>query len=93
MNEALTQIELVQIESVPTIPDADVVAALSAEGLSCDVIGSGAYLEVAVREPDAVAELTGRVTAAVNGLVEAQPRSLVADRLGPLSFCIHPVAA
>ncbi len=84
---------LVQIESVPTIPDADVVAALWAEGLAVDVIGSGTRLDIAVHESAPVDELMGQVTAAVNRLVRAQPRSLVADRLGPLSFCIHPVAA
>ena len=87
------QIELIQIESVPAIPDADVVAALSAEGLAVDVIGSGTRLEIAVHESAPVDELTGQVMAAVNRLVWAQPRSLVADRLGPLSFSIHPAAA
>jgi len=93
MSEALIRATRIQIESVPTIPDADVVAALSAEGLAVDVVGSGTCLEVAVRESGGIAELSGRVTAAVNRLVWAQPRSLVADRLGPLSFCIHPAAA
>jgi hypothetical protein len=82
-----------QIESVPAIPDADVVAALWAEGLAVVVIGSGDCLEVAVREPAAVTELSRRVGDALDRLIRAQPRSLVAARLGPLAFCIHPVAA
>ena len=84
---------LLQIESIPVIADADVVAALEAEGLAVDVVGSGDRLEVAVRETAAIADLSHRVAEALDRLVWTQPRSLVTERLGPLAFSIHPAAA
>jgi hypothetical protein len=85
--------ELLQIESIPAIPDADIVAALRAEGLAVDVIGRGDRLEMAVRETTTITDLSRRVAEALDRLVWTQPRSLVAERLGPLAFSIHPVAA
>jgi hypothetical protein len=83
---------VLQIESMPMIAADQILLALSAEGVQGAVVGVDPCLEVSVRGSD-VASLSQRVLSALDRLVLDQGRSLIPERVGPLSYFVHPPAA
>jgi hypothetical protein len=95
MNHATGANTVVQIDSVPAIAADQILLALSAEGVAGAVVDSDSSsdsgLELSVRSGDD-GSLERRVSSALDRLVAEQPRSLIPERVGPLSFSVHPPA-
>jgi hypothetical protein len=82
---------VVRIEATPAVVLDRMLDSLSEEGIAGTVVARDACLEIRVLDVEAPS-LAHRVSAALDRLVLSEPRSLVPEQVGPVSFVLRPAA-
>lgn len=90
--------DLLEIETVPTLGSAELIAALSRQGVRCSVSSDHAAIHdsggasLMVRVEGDAADLVGRVVRALDYAIAGCGLPLMTQRVGKSSFVVRPPA-